>query len=139
MLGFLDGPLVFGTPQNDPRLLNAPGSDTLRISFNAAEADLSFPDFSNELFSVPEGFEDFLASHANTLGGFGGAGSPPPFPPAPTGMQNDRQGHDGQNTSRGPYGGGGGGAGAGEQFFPAFSSLGLPMQQFSRTSSPTPR
>jgi hypothetical protein len=33
--------------------------NALRVSFNAAEADLSFSN-SSELFNIPEGFEEFL-------------------------------------------------------------------------------
>ena len=42
----------------------------LRVSFNAAEADLSFGShLPNEVFSIPEGFEEFLDSHATQLAG----------------------------------------------------------------------
>jgi len=86
--GFLDGALVY----EDGRSL-ASGDDTssqrghfvlqnshrhpsqtdptmLRVSFNAAEADLSFGNhLPNEVFSIPEGFEEFLDSHASQLAG----------------------------------------------------------------------
>ncbi|EUC67392.1 C6 transcription factor [Rhizoctonia solani AG-3 Rhs1AP] len=52
--GFLDGP-VYGAEL--PGFLT--DQNALRVSFNAAEADLSFSN-SSELFNIPEGFEDFL-------------------------------------------------------------------------------
>ncbi|KAF8708956.1 Fungal specific transcription factor domain, partial [Rhizoctonia solani] len=52
--GFLDGP-VYGAEL--PDFLT--DQNALRVSFNAAEADLSFSN-SSELFNIPEGFEEFL-------------------------------------------------------------------------------
>lgn len=41
----------------------AGSGDALRVSFNSAEADLSFPNLqATQLFSIPEGFEEFLGS-----------------------------------------------------------------------------
>lgn len=48
-----------------------------RVSFNQAEADLCFPNHcETELFSIPDGLEEFLSSHAGTVDedvGFGTA------------------------------------------------------------------
>ncbi|CAE6418786.1 unnamed protein product [Rhizoctonia solani] len=52
--GFLDGP-VYGAEL--PDFLT--DQNALRVSFNAAEADLSFSN-SSELFNIPEGLEEFL-------------------------------------------------------------------------------
>lgn len=52
--GFLDGP-AYGADL--PDFLT--DQNALRVSFNAAEADLSFSN-SSELFNIPEGFEEFL-------------------------------------------------------------------------------
>ncbi|KAG8745571.1 hypothetical protein FRC10_007749 [Ceratobasidium sp. 414] len=56
--GFLDGP-VYGADL--PDFLT--DQNALRVSFNAAEADLSFSN-SSELFNIPEGFEEFLIRQA---------------------------------------------------------------------------
>jgi hypothetical protein len=46
-------------------------ANSLRVSFNTAEADLSFANFAPELFSIPEGFEDFLIRAAGSMDGRG--------------------------------------------------------------------
>ncbi|QRV87544.1 ubiquinol-cytochrome C reductase complex 14kD subunit [Ceratobasidium sp. AG-Ba] len=56
--GFLDGP-AYGSDL--PDFLT--DQNALRVSFNAAEADLSFSN-SSELFNIPEGFEEFLIRQA---------------------------------------------------------------------------
>jgi hypothetical protein len=56
--GFLDGP-AYGADL--PDFLT--DQNALRVSFNAAEADLSFSN-SSELFNIPEGFEEFLIRQA---------------------------------------------------------------------------
>jgi len=67
--GFLDGPLSgdLGFGAMDP-------AHAFRVSFNSAEADLSFSDCETELFSIPDGLEEFLFSHAGSVDevGFGG-------------------------------------------------------------------
>lgn len=129
---------MFGTPVNDPRSISTSGSRTeaLRISFNKAEADLSFPDLSNELFSIPEGFEEFLASHTDTFASGGNAVGHPGRDQMPrsedqTGMNVSSNSLGGVFGSGDGDGGGGGGGDGHDLFFPAFSSLGLPMQQIS--------
>ncbi|KAG9102690.1 hypothetical protein FRC06_001437 [Ceratobasidium sp. 370] len=57
--GFLDGP-AYGADL--PDFLT--DHNALRVSFNAAEADLSFSN-SSELFNIPEGFEEFLIRQAS--------------------------------------------------------------------------
>lgn len=48
----------------------------LRVSFNAAEADLSFPNsISTELFSIPDGLEEFLGTTMD-VGSSGGGHVP---------------------------------------------------------------
>lgn len=59
--GFLDGP-AFGAEL--PDFLT--DHNALRVSFNAAEADLSFSN-SSELFNIPEGFEEFLLRQHTSL------------------------------------------------------------------------
>ncbi|KAG9123135.1 hypothetical protein FRC07_000189 [Ceratobasidium sp. 392] len=60
--GFLDGP-AYGADL--PDFLT--DQNALRVSFNAAEADLSFSN-SSELFNIPEGFEEFLIRQAGLDG-----------------------------------------------------------------------
>ncbi|KDQ14517.1 hypothetical protein BOTBODRAFT_32649 [Botryobasidium botryosum FD-172 SS1] len=69
--GFLDGPL-----SGDMGFGAMDQANAFRVSFNSAEADLSFPDCETELFSIPDGLEEFLFSHAGSVDevGFGGAG-----------------------------------------------------------------
>lgn len=63
--GFLDGPFLSNGVLNGG--LTAPDDGTLRVSFNSAEADLSFPNLnSTELFNIPEGFEEFLGNTMTT-------------------------------------------------------------------------
>lgn len=50
---------------------------SLRVSFNSAEADLSFPNsISTEIFSIPDGLEEFLGG-AMDLGNHPGQQAPP--------------------------------------------------------------
>ncbi|KAF8321342.1 hypothetical protein DL93DRAFT_2073204 [Clavulina sp. PMI_390] len=66
--GFLDGPMFDSSAQPvDWSLDPSGGQDAFRILFNPAEADLSFDNLSRELFSIPEGFEEFLASQASSF------------------------------------------------------------------------
>lgn len=59
--GMLDG--AFSSYSHYGGNMRAPDDGALRVSFNSAEADLSFPNLnSTELFSIPEGFEEFLGS-----------------------------------------------------------------------------
>ncbi|KAF8335379.1 fungal-specific transcription factor domain-containing protein [Cantharellus anzutake] len=159
--GFLDGALVFdsGTPFgiDDESVQKSAGSNMLpsingnsssdlamlRVSFNAAEADLSFGDrLSNELFNIPEGFEEFLGNYADHFV----ASSPPsangesdPFLSRQHGSAVQAVGRIQRtdvNTALSktgplpdivPE--------ASHHLFP-FASLGLPLGQFSRTPSP---
>lgn len=170
--GFLDGALL--DPMAGPSnwtMDQVGGPDALRISFNSAEADLSFGNYSSELFSISEGFEEFLASHAmpsglsSVHGAVSGSvmGNSTANPAALAAqleavngaaglvaLGHGQQGaltiqhtkHDAQNDSAvpgepsasasfAPYGS------QIHDYFPVFSSLGLPMP-LTRASSPTP-
>lgn len=126
------------------------GQDAFRILFNSAEADLSFGNLSSELFNIPEGFEEFLASH--TMPYASGANSDmvdPNFLPAQMqGAVDNAAGLAalGQAAEQIQQGG----RRPSHQldpspnfpdYFPVFHSLGLPMPQTlaSRASSPLPR
>ena len=64
--GILDGPFTMHTPTNP-----------LRVSFNSAEADLSFPNsLSTEFFSIPDGLEEFLGSTLDPMPNGAGLGLP---------------------------------------------------------------
>lgn len=114
----------------------------LRVSFNAAEADLSFGNhISNELFSIPEAFEEFLDSHASHLAGL------PPFLADPNEESTDFSLHHkgvgqaegitiprSQSIERTEENAGLDKNGSEREAIPKmfpFASLGLPMGQFS--------
>jgi len=111
--GVLDGP--FSMQPLGPS--NHDGS--LRVSFNSAEADLSFPNsISTELFSIPDGLEEFLGSSMDTSGNGSGGG-------AELFMQSNALAGQG-SLDHG-------------MSIPAFSTLigpWFPMGQFSRAPSP---
>ncbi|KAG8982646.1 hypothetical protein FRB90_006656, partial [Tulasnella sp. 427] len=132
--GILDGgPFSFlhnptSTTHQNGNAANGHGGydSSLRVSFNSAEADLSFPNsISTEIFSIPDGLEEFL----------GGA--------------MDLGNHHGQHAQTGSAAPNGNGAmdlqqlAAGQldhaMSIPAFTTLiapWFPMGQFSRAPSP---
>lgn len=155
----MDGPLSYdaSTDPVDWSLDPSGGQDAFRILFNSAEADLSFGNLSSELFSIPEGFEEFLASHAGTVpytnGNMGDQNFLPPAQQMQGAVTNAAglaalgQAAEQMQQQQG---------GAGRRqlqhhvessltnipdYFPVFSSLGLPMPQTlaSRAPSPLPR
>ncbi|KAG8928943.1 hypothetical protein FRC01_005150 [Tulasnella sp. 417] len=133
--GILDGgPFSFlqtaasTTHQNGNGAANGHGGfdSSLRVSFNSAEADLSFPNsISTEIFSIPDALEEFLGGAmdvANHHGQHATQGAP-----APNG------GLDLQHLATGQL--------EHTMAIPAFTTLiapWFPMGQFSRAPSPVP-
>ncbi|KAG8996537.1 hypothetical protein FRB94_008208 [Tulasnella sp. JGI-2019a] len=129
--GVLDGPFMPRSSQG-----GFPSSmDALRVSFNSAEADLSFPNMqATQLLNIPEGLEEFLGS--TLMSG------------TPMHLLGNRTSSS-SSTSLIPNGGSGGGGGGGSA--PGLSSTDMsnsiqpfstligpwfPMGQFSRAPSP---
>lgn len=110
--GILDGPFM---PRSSQGGFSSP-TDALRVSFNTAEADLSFPNLqATQLFNIPEGFEEFLGSAL-----MNGPGPNPPRLPRETSATA-------LSSSMMPHGGGGAAPGMStmemSNNIPAFSTL----------------
>ncbi|KAG8969247.1 hypothetical protein FRC03_003772 [Tulasnella sp. 419] len=121
--GMLDGPYMASDG-----LLHGSSSDegALRVSFNSAEADLSFPNLnSTELFSIPDGLEELLGSTmmSDVLRNNGPSSSATHSnSPSTAALLGVNQVPESSSLS-----------------FPAFSTLigpWFPMDQFSRAPSP---
>ncbi|KAG8889435.1 hypothetical protein FRB98_004331 [Tulasnella sp. 332] len=130
--GILDGPFM---PRSSQGGFTGP-TDALRVSFNSAEADLSFPNLqATQLFNIPEGFEEFLGSALTN-------GMGPNLLHLPHGT-SAAQSSSSLMTNGGGGSGGGGAPGMPNMHtpnnIPAFSTVigpWFPMDQFSRAPSP---